>query len=244
MRPCIGITTSDRGLYVPRACIALGVRLAGGRPLRLRPGRPRLEADLDGLIVGGGSDVWPARYGQAPTLAKRAYDQARDAMEMAWLIRAQEGGLPVLGICRGAQMMNVARGGTLHQQISEAYENAVYPTNLLAKIFYRKGVEIKSGALLSRLLGGRTRARVNSMHKQGVAALGRGLEVTAQEANGVVQAIEDPSAPFHLGVQFHPEFLIYRRDFRGMFHGLIDAARMAAHQGRSPGPARPSCARR
>lgn len=221
-KPLIGITAPENRAWVAQIFIALSVWITGGRAVRLTAKNPKWEKIIDGLIVGGGTDIFPAIYQYDPDPAT-VYDRPRDEMEMGWLRRAEEQDLPVLGICRGAQMMNVERGGSLHPQVSEAYEDAHYPTHLLAKIFYRKRIAIKPGSLLERIIG-QEFVMVNSMHKQAVARPGRNLEVTAVEENKVIQAIEDSSKAFYLGVQFHPEFLIYRCSFRRLFSELVRRA--------------------
>ena len=145
-------------------------------------------------------------------------------MEINWLKRAEKENIPVFGICRGAQLMNVIRGGTLHPDISKVYEEAKYPTSLLAKIFFRKTIVIEPDTLFAKLFGDSPR-RVNSMHTQSVKGLGTSLIQSAAENNGVIQAIEDPGREFFLGVQFHPELLLYRQSLRALFAGLVKAAR-------------------
>lgn len=158
-----------------------------------------------------------------------AYDHDRDEMELYWLRKAESEGLPVLGICRGAQLMNVAGGGKLHLDVSLVYKKAIYPANWFSYIFYRKKIAIQNGSLLHKILG-RTIVRVNSIHKQSIAELADGLVVTAKEDNGVIQAIEKPGHNFYLGVQFHPEFLIYSKIFRRIFEQLVFEASKITHK--------------
>jgi len=222
MRPRIGITAPRRGMRAPYYLIKFSVWLCGGRPVPLT----RLETvgtkSVDGLVLGGGTDVFPALYKTTPKDAYR-YDHDRDAVELAWLTEAEKCHIPVLGICRGAQMMNVMNEGTLHLDVSQAYEDADYPKSLWRKAVFRKGIAIEADSLLARLVG-TLRLRVNSMHSQSIDRPGRALTVTAREANGVVQAIERPGHPFYLGVQFHPEFMIYRPSMRAVFRGLVGTA--------------------
>jgi putative glutamine amidotransferase len=150
------------------------------------------------------------------------YDRPRDEMEIAWLKRAEKETIPVLGICRGAQMMNVMNGGALHMNVRIAYENADYPEGLWHEITYRKSIKITQGSLLHKLMG-TNEWRVNSIHSQSIERLGDRLEITAREHNGVVQGIERPNHPYYLGVQFHPEFMIYQSKMRSIFKGLVDA---------------------
>jgi putative glutamine amidotransferase len=223
-RPTIGVTKPARGDNLAFLCICIAVWLSGGRPLRLTARQPRSGRKLAGLILGGGADVFPGLYAFAPKRGYR-YDRTRDEMEIEWARRARDSKIPVLGICRGAQLMNVISDGTLHLEVSDAYE-VDYPSTVLGHILYRKTILIEQGSHLARAIGAAT-ARVNSMHKQAIDRLGADLIVTARERNGVVQAIEDASRRFYLGVQFHPEFLIYRARFRRIFQRFIEAAREA-----------------
>ncbi len=114
-RPLIGITGPQRRAWGPRACIDLGIRLAGGRPVHLRPHSP-VPSGLDGLVISGGHDIDPVLYAEASEIQGN-YDQERDAFEVAMIRRALADSLPLLGICRGAQLLNVCRGGTLFQDL-------------------------------------------------------------------------------------------------------------------------------
>lgn len=222
-RPMIGYTTRDFTLDPLHLAIALSIWLAGGRPLRLKPSAPQDHRKIDGLVIGGGTDLYPPLFSIDPK-PDYEYDRARDNMEIRWLDRAEEQGLAVLGICRGAQLVNVRRGGTLHIDVGKIYDNAKYPAHFLANIFYRKTIYIEPDTKLRGLLKVGA-ARVNSMHKQSIDHIGRGLIVSAKEENGIVQGIEDPARDFFLGVQFHPEVLIYRAKFRRLFKAMVQAAR-------------------
>lgn len=222
-RPLIGVTTPIRKGTIPFICVALGIFLAGGRALRLTSKRPHRDRSLDGLVICGGTDIHPSLYGDV-TKINYVYDRDRDALEVHWLKRAEEHDWPVLGICRGAQLLNVIRGGNLHMDIRQAFEEADYPSHLLANIFFRKTMYIVSGTLLHRLWGKET-SRVNSLHSQSINRLGKGLVVGAKERNGIIQAVEDARKPFVLGVQFHPEYLVYRQTARRVFKALVAEAR-------------------
>ncbi len=149
-------------------------------------------------------------------------DRERDALERGLLRRAVEAGKPVLGICRGAQLLNVHFGGSLHQELEAFYEE----TPQVRTVRPRKRVEIEPGSLLAGIL--RTPAcRVNALHRQAVDRLGEGLRIVARETTGVVQAVEHEARPFLLGVQWHPEYLPQVRRQRRIFERLADEARRA-----------------
>jgi len=223
MRPTIGITSPANADHLALFCLSLSVRLAGGSPVRLHAKLPYREIQVDGLLLGGGADIFPELY-QEEAREDRRYDRQRDELEVYWLKLARERQLPVLAICRGAQMMNVVHGGTLHMEVSKAFENAVYPSGPISAVFYRKQIKLREGSHFRKLMGV-DELMVNSIHKQAIAVLGEGLVAVAQEANGVIQAIEDPTRNFQLGVQFHPEFLIHRKQFRRIFEALVQAAK-------------------
>lgn len=221
-KPLIIITGSDHRDRVAHWALNWAVRLAGGKPKKVTP-QQRYEGPFEGLILSGGVDVHPARYHSS---SKHAYDYEldRDELEYACLEQARASNKPVLGICRGAQLMNVFAQGTLHPDVSKAYKKAQYPSSLLANIFFRKRMVVKQNSLLFKILGERV-LKVNSMHTQAVDCLGKDLVMAAAEKNGVIQAIEDPSRGFYLGVQYHPEFLIYSNFHRRLFKALVKQAK-------------------
>jgi putative glutamine amidotransferase len=221
-RPLIGVTKTDDGDLVPFICGWLSLWLSGARPVTITARSPRDELAIDGLLLGGGADVHPALFQTAPK-TDYAYDLAREATELAWLRRAQAMDLPTLGICRGAQLMNVAAGGTLHMDLAATFRETRYPSHWLEQIFFRKRVGIEQGSRLCDILGG-AELRVNSIHQQGIGRLGEGLRISAGEPGGAIQAIENPARRFWVGVQFHPEFLFYRGRCRRIFRAFVEAA--------------------
>ncbi len=228
-RPIIGITKPEDGDTIPYLAMRLAVWIAGGDPVKLTARAPRDPRSIDGLIFGGGSDVFPKRYQGQPKDGYR-YDLARGDMEASWALAARRHDLPVLGVCRGAQMLNVLAGGTLHADLS-AFKTE-RPSNALWRIFHRLPIRIKRASKLASITQCPAAMRVNAIHSQAIRRLGAGLTVSAREPNGVVQAIEDASQPFWLGVQFHPEFLTYRAPFRRLFKALVDAAQTRAEERR------------
>jgi putative glutamine amidotransferase len=223
-KPVIGITKPDNEDLLAFSAFWAAIKLAGGEPLVLTAADDRYKsANINGLLLGGGKDIFPGLYDQSPK-DEYAYDRARDEMEVYWAERARDEQIPALGICRGAQLMNVVCGGTLHISVAEAYEDAHYPDGLFHHAFYRKTITIELDSILYAATG-RTFLDVNSIHKQAIADLGTGLKVNAREDNGVIQGIAHKDHPFFLGIQFHPEFMIYRRVFRRIFEALVAAAK-------------------
>jgi putative glutamine amidotransferase len=252
-RPIIGVTGPDKGGLSAWLFTALAIRRTGGRPVRIRPSKPRDIEELDGIVVGGGADVSPVLYGEhrLPHLeafedpAARGWrrlvglilfplmflirrllttktgglDETRDQLEKRLIREAEARGLPVLGICRGMQLINVVSGGSLHQSLEGFYEE--YPA--IRSVLPRKNVLIESESQLARALRA-SRARVNALHSQAIDRLGNGLRICAREGNGVIQGIEHADAPFVIGVQWHPEYLPQRPEQRALFRALVEAA--------------------
>ena len=210
---------------------ALAIHRAGGTPVILPPiitteDLPPLLNRLDGLILSGGEDLAPARYGQSPSLHLGRVDEVRDAgglaLVRAWLPQAK----PLLAICRGHQVLNVALGGTLYQDITESLPNALEHAFVPARPMERPvhTVVLQPSSRLADLLG-QTTLEVNSAHHQAVADLGHDLVVVAHAPDGVVEAIEYPDHRFCVGVQWHPEAMVKLSDSMWpLFGGFVRAA--------------------
>lgn len=217
--PRIVVTGPSRGGRTARWFTAFSVRRVGGLPLPVTPDAPVVDWDeVDAIVLGGGSDVDPARYREAPILTDDL-DPRRDELEWEVLEQATARALPVLGICRGAQLLNVFSGGTLHQRLRDVVDEHDDRRQLLAL----KHIRVERGSRLHHALG-TTELRVNSLHRQGVARLGIGLIASAYDRFGVVQGIERPHGPFCVGVQWHPELLPGRTSQRRLFAALVRAA--------------------
>ncbi|QGZ94352.1 gamma-glutamyl-gamma-aminobutyrate hydrolase family protein [Terricaulis silvestris] len=229
-RPIIGITKPEEGDTIPYLAMRLAVWIAGGDPVKLTARAPRDPRTIDGLIFGGGSDVYPKRYQGNPKPGYR-YDLARGDMEASWALAARRHDLPVLGVCRGAQMLNVLAGGTLHGDLTGFKVDR--PDHILWRFFHRLPIRIRFKSKLAKITHCSAEMHVNAIHQQAINRLGAGLTVSAREPNGVIQGIEDPSQPFWIGVQFHPEFLIYRAPFRRLFRALVDTAYARAEERRA-----------
>ena len=217
-RPLIGITTSDYKSQLAWCFDWFAVWRHGGRPLRLSPSRP-LPEHLDGLIIGGGDDIQAHLYGGEVQLDVRL-DPARDELELSLLNRFIPQNTPVLGICRGAQLINVNLGGTLDPDIYTTHEGLKRRRTVLP----RKTVDIVGGSQLYQLLGV-TWCRVNSLHHQAVNQAGKGIKIVARDRDGLVQGIESEAHDFLIGVQWHPEWLIFNRPQQRLIRALVKAAK-------------------
>jgi len=234
--PLIGITTyleqAQSGVWDLRASFLPKVYLdavtdAGGIAVLLppQPVSPAIArtvlASLDGLIVAGGADVDPARYGQEPHPRTGAPRTDRDEWEDALLTEAIATELPFLGICRGAQVLNVALGGTLVQHLPDVVGSDRYQPS--AAVFGEGEVSVEPGSRLANVLGDEAGTLpVHYYHHQALDVVAEGLTVTARSEDGVIEAVELESVPFGLGVQWHPE---ENAADRRLFAGLVEAAR-------------------
>ena len=229
MRPVIGITTYAQeatwGVWrMPAALIPLdyvdAVERAGGRALLDPPcdGDVAETLDvLDGIVFSGGADVDPAMYGEDAHAETDSPQGHRDACELALLTAALERDMPTLAICRGFQLLNVARGGDLVQHLPEAVGHEDHRE--VPGAFSEHPVEVKDGSKLASIVG--TAPAVSSHHHQGVGRIGDGLVETAWAEDGTLEGVEDPSRRFAVGVQWHPE----TGEDGALFEKLVEEAR-------------------
>jgi putative glutamine amidotransferase len=183
---------------------------------------------LDGVLLPGGVDLDPGTYGQAPLPTCGRLDPARDRVELAFARWAIAEGKPLFGLCRGLQIVNVALGGTLYQDIaaqrSDAIKHDCFPTAGYSRDHLAHPVTVTSGSRLDALVG-TAPLRVNSMHHQAVKDLAPGLVSTAVAPDGLIEAVEFPNSPFVLGVQWHPESLTERDPrMRRLVAGFVEVA--------------------
>ena len=186
---------------------------------------------IDGLLLTGGEDIAPARYGEAPHPSVVDVDPGRDEFEIALVGEARRRNVPIFAICRGIQVLNVACGGTLVQDIPSEVAGALEhrwtvpphkPYDLAHEVW------IDKDTLLARLLRERLSdtdaCEANSRHHQAVKKVAEGFRVSATAPDGIIEAIEDPSARFCLGVQWHPENFWRTGEFRPLFEGFLEAS--------------------
>lgn len=218
-RPLIAITGPERRAFGPRLLVSLAVRRYGGQPLQLRPSDRERGFDYDAIVVTGGHDVDPVLYAAEPEIEPN-HDPARDAFESAIIDEALRRGTPLLGICRGAQLLNVRRGGTLYQELASRRSK----TSNRWTVLPLKSLCVEEGSRLEDYIGPGTRM-INSLHNQAIDRVGSSLRVSGRDLDGIAQAVEDPDYGFLLGVQWHPEFLVFMRTQRRLFRALVEHAR-------------------
>jgi len=208
------------------------VRRAGGEPRVFDPLEDQPEqivGEVQGVLMTGGVDIDPARYGEEPHATVTAIEPERDAFEFALLLAARETRLPVFGICRGLQVMNVALGGSLIQDIAAEMTGILQhtlptpPCAVAHEVWVSKGSRLWT--LMQEKMADADTCSVNSRHHQAIKRLAPGFEVTATAPDGVIEAIECPNATFCLGVQWHPENFWRTGEFRPLFEGFIEACR-------------------
>ena len=249
-KPVIGVTGPIKGGLIAWIMTALALRRCGALPRRITAQRGCDPDTLDAIVIGGGTDVDPFHYGESRRQEEQSdangitdwlvslllgasrilfashkqqnYDPDRDALEGHLVQYAVYNSLPVLGICRGAQLINVTLGGSLYQDIGHFYSEE---TGNIRSVLPRKTVAISADTELAATLKTRY-CRVNALHDQSIRELGDQVVVCAREDSGVVQAIERRSHPFLVGVQWHPEYMPQSREHLQLFRRLaIEAAK-------------------
>jgi putative glutamine amidotransferase len=230
MRPVIGITTyvtpAKWGYWDLEASLiphdyVRSVEEAGGRPLLVPPSEQGIEEtldSLDGIVFSGGSDLDPAHYGAEAHPETFGIHEERDRAELELMKAALDRDMPVLGICRGIQVLNVARGGNLIQHLPDLVGHEGHKHDPPGE-FSDHDVEIDPATTLAKILG--DRHPVKSHHHQGLDAVGEGLRVSAHAEDGSIEGVEDPDRRFALGVLWHPE----AGEDRKLFEALVEQAR-------------------
>ncbi|GAA5131500.1 gamma-glutamyl-gamma-aminobutyrate hydrolase family protein [Thalassotalea piscium] len=244
-KPRIAITGPNNSGVTAWLFTALNIRLAGGCPVRVTPNSFDGMFDYDGVIIGGGSDIHPEHYikEDAPKVKRSFwlklkeclmypmelinkvgsshYDKERDEMEIQFIHYALDNNLPLLGICRGHQLLNAELGGSMYESTlpllaKEARIRSPFPRK---KVLYTT-----NDSLISKIAGDDP-LKVNAIHSQAIAKPAQTLEVTAKEVAGINQVVEAKNSDKVLGVQWHPEYLFYMKAHRKIFNWLIKEAR-------------------
>lgn len=217
-RPLVAVTGPHTRLRSAWWATRFMLALQGVRAVYLTSRSPFPTEPIHGIIIGGGNDIEPEHFGESKH-PDRPYDPERDIFEMTMIRRAMEDNIPMLGICRGAQLINVVFGGSLHMDIRPRRQrttnrNTVRPT---------KWVTLEPSSRLHQHVG-QTRFKVNSLHRQAIDQLGNGLTIIGRDDDNFVQAVEG-NFGFLLGVQWHPEYLPYLASQRRLFQLFADAVR-------------------
>lgn len=222
--PRIAVTGNHRRWAPAWWCTALALRLCGAEPVRVSIHHPWQGPLPDALVIGGGNDVSPEHYG-GEVDARVKLDPERDNLEMGWIGTALEKGIPMVGICRGAQLINVMLAGTLYGDIREIRRLTYNRPGLLPT----KQVWLEPGSNMARITG-KTKLRVNSLHHQAVHKPGKALQRSGWDLDHITQAIESTTGRPLVGVQWHPEYLLYLPSQLRIFRWLVGQAKEAAGQ--------------
>lgn len=235
MGPLIGITcgyeyTNVERFYCNRSYVK-SIEMAGGTPilfpaLENKAQLSRLVDMVDGILLPGGYDLDPITFGEEPLPGLGVVDPVRDELELTVCRMALERNQPILGICRGLQLLNVAAGGRLYQDLpSQAERKLIQHRQTAPRWFPSHEITIASGSVLKRIFNGISCLRVNSFHHQAVKDVAPGLVVTAVAKDGVIEAIESPTHKFVLGVQWHPEVMWETApEQAAIFRAFVEAA--------------------
>jgi putative glutamine amidotransferase len=235
-KPVIGLTCQLFPEPLPRSSVNQqyvdAVAAAGGAPLLIPIGLDREALDriyglLDAVLLPGGDDVAPRWYGQQPHPKLGVVSEARDSLELEVASLALRDGLPLLGICRGVQVLAVAKGGNLWQDVPSEYEAALsHDIREHGRDHLCHEIDVEPGSRLQKAIGCTT-ATVNSFHHQAVRDVPEGFWVTARAGDGIIEAIESRDERFVVGVQCHPEGMwrTTAPEFAGLFEAFVEAAR-------------------
>ncbi|WP_236993967.1 gamma-glutamyl-gamma-aminobutyrate hydrolase family protein [Methylomicrobium sp. RS1] len=215
-RQRVGVTGNDRRWAPGWWCTALALRMAGAVPERISVQHAPSGEPLDALIIGGGNDISPEHY-NGDINAKVRHDLARDLLEIEWIHQALKKRIPLLGICRGAQLINVVLGGNLYQDIRPLRVHTHNRPGLLPT----KQVRLEADSRLAEICG-KTTFRVNSLHHQAIKSIGAGLRIVGWDLDRIVQAVEACPNARILGVQWHPEYLLYLPSQFAIFKWLLE----------------------
>jgi putative glutamine amidotransferase len=214
-KPRVGVTGNSRRLSPSWNCTRLALFLSGAVAERISLRHSPEDKSLAALIIGGGDDISPENYGL--TVAPRSRtDPERDRLEIRWIEKALEENIPLLGICRGAQLINVVMGGTLHQDIRAMRALTYNRPGLLPT----KQVMLDPQSLLARICG-KNKLRVNSLHRQAIDQHAAGLQIVGRDLDGIVQAVQSADGRPVIGVQWHPEYLFYLPAQLALFRWLV-----------------------
>jgi putative glutamine amidotransferase len=221
-KPLIAVTGPSRKLTFGWWATQSILRLLGCRCCYVTADSPVLPEGVRGVVIGGGSDIEPLHYGLMHNPGV-TYDPRRDKLEMAVIKAAIANDLPMLGICRGAQLINVVKGGTLHVDIRPMRQ---FTSNRYSALRI-KDVELLPDSRLAKQLQVSS-LRINSLHNQAINQIADSLNIIAKDRDGFVQAFECMEGSFILGTQWHPEYLTYRKHHRAIFKCFIRVVKQSS----------------
>lgn len=237
MRPVIGIVVSlnkERDSYVGGMAYVDAVKAAGGLPLLL----PCIDDEdlasqfftrVDGLLLPGGPDVDPVHFGEGPMYHYTFIDPERDFVELLLAKLALQNNIPILGICRGVQILNIASGGDIYQDLAAQREDILIHDQKAPRRYPTHAVEVKPDSKLFNVLG-ETSLRVNSYHHQAVRNVAPGFKVSAVASDGIIEGIEHTSLRYAIGVQWHPELMWGKYPlFKRLFASFVSEAVKTGH---------------
>jgi putative glutamine amidotransferase len=219
-KPLIGVTGDDTRWPLAWWFIRLALQRCGATAYRLTPRFSAIPDQLDGIIISGGDDIDQRLYmPDEPEIAP--INRERDQFEMIALEHSLNRNLPIFGICRGAQLLNVVLGGTLHSDLSDMRRLTSNKRMLLP----RKTLHLETYSKLFHILG-QEQCKINSLHHQAIKDLGEGLHIAGRDADYIIQAVEDPQHRCRIGVQWHPEYLPFQFRQLHLFQHLVASARL------------------
>ncbi|HKJ05331.1 MAG TPA: type 1 glutamine amidotransferase [Geopsychrobacteraceae bacterium] len=216
-KPHVGVTGSARRWAPAWWCTRFAFWLIGAKAIRISVNHPAEESSLAALVIGGGNDISPEHYG-GDIGAKVRSDPERDQLEIGWIKFALENQLPLLGICRGAQLINVVLGGSLHEDIRSLRRYTYNRPGLMPT----KQVRLEAQSQLSSVCK-KTRLRVNSLHHQAIKNPADDLKVVGWDLDQIIQAVESRGKHRIIGVQWHPEYLCYLPSQLKLFRWLLQS---------------------
>ncbi|EAQ97456.1 gamma-glutamyl-gamma-aminobutyrate hydrolase family protein [Congregibacter litoralis] len=221
-RPRIAVTGNGRRWAPSWWCTRLALFLVGAQAVRISVRHtPPDEENFDAFIIGGGDDIGPEQYGE-PSNPKIRSDPARDALEVRWIKQCLAEKIPVMGICRGAQLINVVLEGTLHQDIRDMRKHTRNRASLVAT----KEVKLLSGSRAEGIFA-TDRLKVNSLHHQAINSVSDSLAIVGRDRDNICQMVEGTGDKAIIGVQWHPEYLFYLPVQLRIFRWLVAQAKTA-----------------
>lgn len=217
-KPLIGVCLPNKGNFFAFLFIKLNLKIQGALCVRLRPSKNNIDFKrLDGLILSGGNDIDPTLYGAPKDAHNTELDKKRDTFELDMIDKAYSEELPILGICRGAQLINIYFKGNLHAKILDLDEYLIHQNS----IFPIKEAKVKKESSLHKTVE-EDEILINSIHNQAINKVGKDLKVSSKHKS-IIESIEKKDYPFLLALQWHPEYLIYLKEHRKIFEKFVNA---------------------